>query len=119
MKVTKRVKRFCIAGSSAALVNLSLMILFVEGFGFATYYLKNLANLLSIEISILYHFFISRWTWSDAPSKKGKYLIGQCALFHAANITAMAVRIILFAILETLGVYYIVNVIASIRMELY
>ena len=108
-------QRFCIAGFSAAVVNLSLMVLFVEGFGCKTYLLKNLANLLSIEISIIYHFVLSRaWTWSDAPQKKGKELIAQCISFHVANLTGIAIRVIIFAVLEKMGVFYILNVILGI-----
>jgi dolichol-phosphate mannosyltransferase len=115
MRITGRVNKFFIVGLSAALVNISLMILFVDGFGFKTYLLKNLANILSIEISIIYHFLLSRaWTWSDAPRKEGKDLIAQCLSFHAANLVGIAARVIIFATLESLGIYYIFNVIVGI-----
>ena len=113
--MTNRIKRFFIAGLSAALVNLFFMVLFVEAFGFTTYILKNLANILSIEISILYHFTVSRlWTWHDAPRKKGKNLLGQFISFHVVNITGMIIRIITFAVLDKLGMYYILNVTVGI-----
>ena len=113
--MTNRIKRFLIAGLSAALVNLFFMVLFVEAFGFTTYILKNLANILSIEISILYHFTVSRlWTWHDAPRKKGKNLLGQFISFHVVNITGMIIRIITFAVLDKLGMYYILNVTVGI-----
>lgn len=109
--MTNRIKRFLIAGLSAALVNLFFMVLLVEVFGFTTYLLKNAANILSIEISILYHFLVSRlWTWYDAPRKKGKNLLGQFISFHVVNITGMIIRVIAFAVLETLGIFYILNV---------
>lgn len=115
MRITGRANKFLIVGLSAALVNLSLMILLVDGFGFKTFFLKNLANILSIEISIIYHFVLSRaWTWSDAPQKKGKDLIAQCVSFHAANLVGIAARVIIFATLERLGIYYILNVILGI-----
>lgn len=91
------------------------MILFVEVFKFKTYFLKNAANVLSIGISIVYHFILSRlWTWKDAPQKKGKGLIIQFISFNIANFTVMAVRIILFAILEKMGVFYVLNVVFGI-----
>ena len=109
--MTNRIKRFLFAGLSAALVNLFFMVLFVEVFGFTTYILKNAANILSIEISILYHFIISRlWTWHDAPRKKGKNFLGQFISFHVVNITGMIIRVMAFAVLEKLGVFYIFNV---------
>ena len=91
------------------------MVLFVEVFGFTTYFLKNVANILSIEISILYHFVVSRvWTWHDAPRKKGRNLLGQFISFHVVNITGMIIRIITFAVLDKLGMYYILNVTVGI-----
>lgn len=115
MRFTNRVKKFFIVGLSAAFVNLAFMVLFVEVFWLKTYFLKNLANILSIEISIIYHFVLSRaWTWSDAPKKKGKDLIAQCISFHAANLAGMAVRVLMFAALERIGVFYVLNVVLGI-----
>ncbi len=110
-----RYKKFLIAGLSAAFVNLSVMVIFVEVFGFKTYFLKNLANIVSIEISIIYNFMLSRaWTWNDTPLKKGKDLLGQCISFHVANLTGLGIRIILFAFLEKLAVFYILNMLLGI-----
>jgi dolichol-phosphate mannosyltransferase len=115
MRITGRGNKFLIVGLSAAIVNISLMILLVDGFGYRTFFLKNLANLLSIEISIVYHFVLSRaWTWRDAPRKEGRDLIAQCLSFHAANLVGMAARVIIFATLERLGIYYIFNVTVGI-----
>ena len=115
MKFTKRVKRFFIAGVSAAFVNLFLMVLFVEVFGFDTYLLKNIANIAAIELSIIYNFTISRmWTWGDIPQKTGTGLMAQCVTFHIANLMGMAVRVVIFAVLDKLGVFYILNVTAGI-----
>jgi dolichol-phosphate mannosyltransferase len=115
MRFHQRVKKFLIAGLSAAFVNLSLMILLVEYLGFKTYLLKNLANIMAIEVSIIYNFMVSRaWTWRDVPPKKGKDLMAQCVSFHAANLVGMAARVIIFATLERLGVFYVLNVILGI-----
>jgi dolichol-phosphate mannosyltransferase len=115
MKFTQRVKRFFIVGVSAAFVNLLLMVLFVELFGFDTCLLKNIANIAAIELSIIYNFTISRmWTWGDIPRKTGTGLMAQCGSFHIANLTGMAVRVIIFAVLDKLGVFYILNVTVGI-----
>jgi len=111
MRFTDRVKRFLIIGSSAAFVNFLLMILFVEVFWFKTYFLKNLANVLSIESSVFYNFVLSRlWTWIDAPKKQGKSLMVQFLSFNLAALTGMSMRVIVFAILEKWGVFYLLNV---------
>jgi len=115
MKSIGRIKRFLIVGISAAFVNISIMVLFVEGFGFKTYFLKNLANILSIEVSIIYNFMLSRaWTWSDTPSTKGRDLLGQCVSFHVANVTGLVLRVVLFAFLEKFAVFYVLNMMFGI-----
>lgn len=117
MRFTDRAKRFLIVGSSAAFVNFLLMILFVEVFWFKTYFLKNLANVLSIESSVFYNFVLSRlWTWIDAPKKQGKSLMVQFLSFNLAALTGMSMRVIVFAILEKWGVFYLLNVAIGIGL---
>lgn len=111
MRFIDRVKKFLIVGSSAAFVNFLLMIFFVETLGFRNFYLINVANVLSIEISIIYNFFFSRgWTWRDVPKKQGKSLIAQFMSFNLAALTGIGIRVIVFAILEKWGVFYLINV---------
>ena len=111
MKLTERAKRFLIAGSSAAVVNFLLMIFFVEVLHFNTYFLKNIANILSIEMSIFYNFFLSRlWTWMDAPKKQGSRLLLQFISFNIAALTGITIRVIVFPLLEKFGLFYLFNV---------
>ena len=107
----KRIKKFILVGGSAAVVNLGLMALLVELFGFEGYFFKNLANLISMETSILYAFICNRiWTWYDAPKKEGKKLVGQFFLFNLAVLAGVLVRIGLFALFEFYGLFYLLNV---------
>ena len=107
----ERIIKFLVVGCSAAVVNFLLMAVFIEFFGFKTYFLKNLANILAIEISAVYNFSISRlWTWRDAPRKQGKSLVAQFISFNLALLTGIVLRIVLFAILEKWRVFYLLNV---------
>jgi len=111
MKLTVRAKRFLIAGASAAVVNFLLMIFFVEVLHFNTYFLKNIANILSIEMSIFYNFLLSRlWTWIDAPKKQGSRLLLQFISFNLAALMGITIRVIVFAVLEKIGLFYLLNV---------
>jgi dolichol-phosphate mannosyltransferase len=111
MKYNERIMKFPIVGCSAGVVNFLLIAIFIELFGFKGYFLKNLANILAIEISTLYNFLISRlWTWKDAPRKQGRSLFGQFISFNLAALTGIGLRAILFPILENCGVFYLVNV---------
>ena len=111
MTYNERIIKFLIVGCSAAVVNFLLITIFIELFGFKGYFLKNLANILAIEMSAVYNFSISRlWTWKDAPRKQGKSLVGQFISFNLALLTGIVLRIILFAIFEKWGLFYFLNV---------
>lgn len=85
--------------------------------GFEGYFLKNLANILAIEMSAVYNFSISRlWTWKDAPRKQGKSLVGQFISFNLALLAGIVLRVILFAVFEKWGVFYLLNVTIGIGM---
>jgi putative flippase GtrA len=103
--------KFLIVGCSAAIVNFLLITIFIELLGFKTYFLKNLANILAIEMSAIYNFSISRvWTWKDAPRKQGKSLVGQFLYFNLVLLAGIVVRVILFAVFEKWGLFYLLNV---------
>jgi putative flippase GtrA len=106
-----RIMKFLIVGFSAAAVNFLLITILIELLGFKGYFFKNLANILAIEMSAVYNFSISRlWTWKDAPRKRGKGMIGQFISFNLALLAGIVIRIILFAVLEKWGVFYLLNV---------
>jgi putative flippase GtrA len=111
MSHIERIKRFLIVGFSAAAVNFLCISMMVELLGFRSFFLKNLANILAIEISAVYNFSISRvWTWKDSPRKQGKSLFAQFISFNLALLTGILVRVALFPILEKWGVFYLLNV---------
>jgi putative flippase GtrA len=86
MTYNERIKKFFIAGVSAAAVNFMVISIFIEILGFRMYFLKNLANILAIEISALYNFLISRvWTWKDSPKRQGKSLVAQFLSYNIAR----------------------------------
>ena len=117
MRYNERIMRFLIVGCSAAAVNFLLITILIELLGFKTYLLKNIANILAIEMSTLYNFSVSRLlTWRDAPRKLGKSLIAQFISYKLAALTGIAFRAILFPILEKCGVFYLFNVAIGIAM---
>ena len=117
MRYHERIKRFLIVGFSAAIANFLIISLFIELLGFNSYFLKNLANLLAIEISAVYNFCISRlWTWRDAPRKHGPNLVPQFLSFNLALLAGIVIRVILFAVLEKCGVFYLLNVALGITV---
>jgi dolichol-phosphate mannosyltransferase len=112
-----RIKKFFLVGVAAALINLAAMVFFIEVLNFNTYLLKNIANLISIEISVVFNFSFSRyWTWRDAPKRAGTAFAMQFVSFNIAAMAGMAMRSIIFAALELIGIHYIINVICGIAL---
>lgn len=115
MKYNERIVKFLIVGCSAAVVNFLLITLLIEVLGFNSYFFKNLANILAIEMSAIYNFSISRvWTWKDSPRKQGKSLVGQFISFNLALLAGIVIRIIVFAVFEKLGLFYLLDVVIGI-----
>lgn len=115
IKITNKLKKFIVVGLSAALVNIFLMMFFVELCHFNTSFLKNIANVLAIFLSVIYNFIFSRvWTWNDIPRKNGMALVAQFISFNVVNLIAMVLRIVLFAVIEKFGFNYLLNVIVGI-----
>jgi dolichol-phosphate mannosyltransferase len=117
MRYNERISKFLIAGMSAAIVNFLLISFFIEILGFKSYFLKNVANILAIEMSAVYNFLVSRfWTWRDAPRKRGKSLFAQFISYNLALLAGIAIRVISFAVFEKWGVFYLLNVAIGIGM---
>lgn len=110
-----RILKFLISGCSAAIINLGLFYILVACLQFNTKLLENVGNALSMEVSIIYNFILSRfWTWNDARKEYGPKLIKQCTLFHIAVGFSIVIRLIMFPILQFFGVHYLVNAIVGI-----
>jgi len=111
MRYNERIRKFLVVGTSAAIVNFLFISFFIEIMGFKSYFLKNLANILAIEMSAVYNFSISRlWTWRDAPKKQGKSLFAQFVSFNLALLAGIVIRVIFFAVFEKWGIFYLLNV---------
>lgn len=110
-----RILKFLISGSSAAILNLALLYILVAYLQFNTRFLENIANALSMEISIMCNFILSRfWTWNDAKKEYGPKLFMQCISFHLVVGFSIGIRLVMFPILQFFGVYYLINAIIGI-----
>ena len=102
--------KFLVVSGSAVALNLLLLFLMVRYLGFNTPLGENLANALSMELSIIYNFFMSRmFTWSDRIKESGKRLFLQIVRFHVTIGATILLRIFLFWLLQQLGVFYLIN----------
>ena len=102
--------KFLIVSGSAAGLNLLLLFLMVKYLGFSTLLGENAANAISMELSIIYNFFMSRAiTWRDRPRERGRRLCIQIVKFHITIGITLLFRLALFPILQQFGVFYLYN----------
>jgi dolichol-phosphate mannosyltransferase len=112
-----RIGKFIIVSGSAVVLNLVLLYVLVKYFGFNTIILQNVANALSMEISIIYNFFLS-WaiTWRDRHREKGVRFLLQILQFHLTIGITILFRLGLFALLQLTGINYVINAAIGIAL---
>ncbi|MDB9425410.1 glycosyltransferase [Microcystis aeruginosa CS-564/01] len=100
-----KIFRFLIAGGVAFLINLFLIYWFIDDLGFNTPFLKNVANVISIEISLIASFFIYRiWVWTGGDWTIRDVILIQLPLYHLSAGLAVLLRVFLiFPFLNWLG----------------
>ena len=111
-----KILKFLIGGGIATLINLLLVFTLIDVIGLNTPTLRNIANIIAIELSLLSSFFIYRtWVWPGGNWTIKEVLLRQIPLYHIAASTAILARIFLvFPILDWLGVNYIINTLIGV-----
>ena len=114
-----RVLKFLIGGGAAAALNLILIFWLIEGLGFSTPLLRNIANVVSIELSLIASFFIYRiWVWPGGVWSVREVLLRQLPLYHLSAGVAVISRIFLiFPILDWLKVNYVINTLVGVLVS--
>ena len=107
---SNKIIRFAITGSAGALINLFLIYIFVELLNFKTNFMENIANILALEISIIFSFVVNRnWTWIERKNFQAYSLFRQYLYFHIAVAISVIFRIIIFPLFQYLGLNYLIN----------
>ncbi|MDJ0674192.1 MAG: glycosyltransferase [Calothrix sp. MO_167.B42] len=117
--LSPKIFKFLLGGGLAALVNLLLIFLLIEKLEFNTPFLRNVANLISIEISLVFSFFIYRiWVWTGGTWTFREVILRQLPLYHVSAGAAVMTRIFfLFPILDWMGVNYGINTIIGVLLS--
>jgi dolichol-phosphate mannosyltransferase len=112
----KRVVKFLFGGGVAAAFNLLVIYGFIHWLGFNTPLLRNVANALAIELSLILSFFIYRiWVWPGGNWSFKQVLIRQLPLYHVSAGSAVLLRIlVLFPLLDWLGVNFAINTLVGV-----
>jgi dolichol-phosphate mannosyltransferase len=114
--IQSKIFKFLVGGGIAAVINLLLMFYLIEGLKFDTIVLRNVANLSSIEISLVASFFIYRtWIWTRGSWTITNILFRQLPLYHLSAGAAIATRIlVIFPILDWMKVNYAINTLVGV-----
>jgi dolichol-phosphate mannosyltransferase len=114
-----KVLKFLIGGGIAASINLFLIFFLIDHLGFNAPFLRNIANVISIEISLLSSFFIYRTlVWTGGNWSVREVLLRQLPLYHISAGTAVITRIFfVFPILDWLRVNYAINTIIGVLLS--
>ena len=120
MKLLKqRLVKFLFGGGVAAAVNLLLIFILIEWLGFETPLLRNVANIISIELSLILSFFIYRiWVWPGGEWNVASVLFKQLPLYHLSAGAAVLLRVfIVFPLLDNWGVDYGINTLIGVLLS--
>ncbi|MCZ6872979.1 MAG: glycosyltransferase [bacterium] len=111
--------KFLLGGGASASINLLLMFGLIEGLGFSTPALRNTANAVSVELSLLASFFIYRiWVWPGGAWTVREVLWRQIPLYHMSAGSAVILRIfVVFPLYDWLGVHYALNTLIGILLS--
>lgn len=115
----QRLFKFIIGGGVAALFNLLLIFVLIDLLRFNTPFLRNVANAVSIELSLLFSFFVYRiWVWPGGNWTVREVLWRQLPLYHVSAGASVITRIlILFPFLDWLGVNYGINTLVGVLLS--
>jgi dolichol-phosphate mannosyltransferase len=115
----QKIFKFLIGGGVAAVINLLLIFALIDLLGFNTLTLRNVANVISIELSLLASFFIYRiWVWPGGDWTIREVLLRQLPLYHISAGAAVVTRIFfLFPLLDWLGVNYAINTLVGVLIS--
>ncbi len=113
----ERVSLFLVLGVSAALLNLALAYAGVDLLGFDSRLQQNYVNVVTMEISLVYSFFVYRaFVWKIRNRDLGQIFLRQLPLYHLSAGSGVLARIALFPVLQALGVHYLLNVATGILL---
>jgi dolichol-phosphate mannosyltransferase len=108
--IANRIFRFLVCGAITAAFNVLLLAALIEHLKLNNSVSRNLANVASIEVSLLFSFFIYKtWVWSG-QWRLDEVVKQQIPLYHLSCGASVAARsLVLFPILDWLGINYVVN----------
>lgn len=111
-----KVFRYLVCGAITAAFNVLFLVAVVKLLGIRTSLSRNLANFFSIEVSLVFSFFVYRaWVWPAVHLTVRTILLRKLPLYHLSVGASLISRsLIVFPILDWLGVHYVANTLIGI-----
>lgn len=110
----RRIIPFLFVGGTAFLINWGLFRLLLAA-GMGTRIQVFLAFFISMELSIIYNFFLQyRWTWKDTQRLRGQALFKKMMIFHGALGVGMILRTVLFPVGQVLQIQDDLNLVIGV-----
>jgi dolichol-phosphate mannosyltransferase len=111
--------KFLLGGGLSAGVNLALIFLLIEQLGFNSPVLRNAANLIAIEISLVFSFFVYRlFVWPGGSWRFRAVFLKQLPLYHISAGSAVLARVLLvFPLLDFFQVPYFLNTLVGVLLS--
>ena len=83
--------------------------------GFRSDLEQNYVNFAAMEVGLVYSFFIYRaFVWRDKISSPSWILLRQLPLYHLSAGAGALTRMLLFPVLQIVGLHYLLNIAAGI-----
>ena len=103
--------RFLFFGGSAAALNVVLIWAMVDLLKWNTVIWRNLANVASVELSLLYSYVVYRvFVWNDLTGSFRESIPLQLLKYHGSAGAAIVTRwFLLFPLLDLAGTNYLLN----------
>jgi len=113
-----KVIRFLFFGAITAAFNVALISVIFHRFNIDTALQRNIANLVAIEISLIFTFIVYRiWVWRIKNWNLSTLFLKQLPSFHAASGLVIAMRsFIIFPVLDWIGIGYAINTLIGIAV---
>jgi len=115
---SQRTFRFLFVGTLCMIINILLIIIFIDLLHWNTYLWRSLANAISIEIGVLVSFFAYRYyVWQVDGFEWQQILRRELPIYHISIAFVLSIRIFgLFPLLDWLGIHHAINTMIGIAL---
>ncbi|ARV58026.1 polysaccharide synthesis protein GtrA [Nostocales cyanobacterium HT-58-2] len=114
----KKVFRYLVCGVLSAIFNVLALAIIIKVLDAKTPIIRNFANIISIEISLLFSFFLyKKFVWGIELLIIKGVTLQQIFRYHLSVMIAIGSRVfVFFPLLDWLGIHYSVNTLIGIAL---